>query len=325
MRVAGLVGLLFLPLAGSPAATAAPPGPRDLDLVFVLDTTGSMAGELREAKERVQQLSTALGEARPGASVRIGVVAYRDRGDAYVTRVSPLSADVKASFEFLATLRAEAGGDGPEDVLSGLAAALHEIEWNPSPAVDRQVFLIGDAPPHLDYSDSPRPEDLFREAGERAIVLNTIGCRSLSGDGVEFFRKAAYATEGTYQHIGRVEVSGGASGAGVAAAVLSALDVDAPDPAGTPVDVVQTDVGGTESRELQVEHLREGASAQSCGLAVGVPLGLRLEEEPRVTRLADGLRVEVRLTAGQGERRTYRLGTCVPLATRIHVVLEEGR
>jgi uncharacterized protein YegL len=330
MRFAGVAGLLLLPLMVAPGVTAVTTGTRDLDLVFVIDTTGSMAGELREAKERVQQLATALREARPGATVRLGVVAYRDRGDAYVTRVSPLSAEVAQSFDFLATLRAEAGGDSPEDVLSGLAAALHEIEWSASPTVDRQVFLIGDAPPHLDYADGARPEDLFREAAERSIVLNMIGCRSLSGDGVAFFRKAAYATEGTYQHIGRVEVAGQPE-AGVAAAVLSALDVEgAPEPPGTPLDLVETEVagteqGGTESRELQVDQVRDKGSGESCGLTVGVPRGLRLEAEPRVTRVAGGLRVELRLTAGQGERRAYRFSSCVPLATTIHVLLEEGR
>ena len=35
-------------------------------------------------------------------------------------------------------------------------------------------------------------------------MINAIGCRSLYGTGVEFFRALAYATEGSYQHIGRL-------------------------------------------------------------------------------------------------------------------------
>ena len=67
-----------------------------------------------------------------------------------------------------------------------------------------QIFLIGDAPPHLDYADDPEPEELVAEARRSRIVINAIGCRSLYGTGVEFFRALAYATEGSYQHIGRL-------------------------------------------------------------------------------------------------------------------------
>ncbi len=96
----------------------------DLDLVFLIDTTGSMGGEIQEAKERVRQIAEALSKQRPNQRLRIGVVAYRDRGDEYVTKVSRLDDRVEVSFAFLAALRADGGGDGPEDVVAGLLAAI---------------------------------------------------------------------------------------------------------------------------------------------------------------------------------------------------------
>lgn len=319
MRLVHLVVALTLSAKVAFAETARP-APRNLDLVFLLDTTGSMAEEIREAKERVQQLALALGKARPGATVRIGVVAYRDRGDQYLTLVSPLSPDVQRSFDFLATLRAEGGGDAPEDVLTGLAAALHDIDWNPAPEVDRQVFLIGDAPPHLDYADDPLPEDLYREAHERRIVINSVGCRSLSPDGIAFFHRTAYATEGAYQHIGRVQVT---EEGGLAKAVLKALAVGEGAAGGEPVTTRLAERGpGEGGAGLQVEHVRTGDGSR-CGLVLRVPNPLSLSGDPQVTRRRDGLVVRLALAPGQGERLVYELDACVPVSTPIHVHLEE--
>ena len=86
------------------ALLVAMPAVADLDVVFVIDTTGSMSGELREVQERARQLAGSLAEARVGERLRYGVVAFRDRGDAYVTLLFDLNQDVGATDEFLAGL-----------------------------------------------------------------------------------------------------------------------------------------------------------------------------------------------------------------------------
>ena len=103
--------------AGVSLASAA-----DLDVVFLIDTTGSMSGEIKEAKERIHQLAVTLAEARKDKTIRFGVVAYRDRGDAYVTLVSPLDASVETSFQFLLSLQAAGGGDGPGETVRSLGS-----------------------------------------------------------------------------------------------------------------------------------------------------------------------------------------------------------
>lgn len=332
MRVAPVIAA-SLTLAFAPAAGAQAPVARDLDVAFVLDTTGSMAEEIREVKERVQQLAEALRAARPGAVVRFGIVAYRDRGDAYVTKSLPFGPDDRASLAFLSGLRAEGGGDGPEDVLGGLAAALDRLDWNASDHADRQVILIGDAPPHLDYADGPTPEDLVRRATEARIVINGIGCRSLPAEGIEFFRRMAYATEGSYQHIGRVELERGAASrgappSGLAGAVLAALDTQkAPEPEAESLELTLVEEAQGGGRDLRIEHLPAPGAAgnTSCGLLVRVPTGLRLEAAPRLRRRAGGLEVGLRLVPGQGQELRLRLSSCVPLATPIHALFQEER
>jgi hypothetical protein len=317
------LALPALLLALSANGLAAAP-PRDLDLAFVLDTTGSMSGELREAKERVRQVAEALSSARPGARVRLGVVAYRDRGDDYVTRVSPLSEDVAVTDAFLSALRAGGGGDGPEDVLAGVHAALTRLDWDDGPRTDREVFLVGDAPPHLDYDDGPRPEQLVEEALRRRVVLNAIGCRSLSRGGVSFFRELAYATEGAYHHVGRVELGGETEHPGVADAVVGTLGGEAePATAREGVVVTVSDAPAPEARDaLLVERLVVDGERR-CLLAVSVPLGLGLEAAPEVERSAEALDVHLVLRSGQGESRTYELAPCPPASLPIRLSLED--
>src|SRR5262245_7193904 len=89
------------------------PARADPDVVFVIDTTGSMSGELSEAQQRLRDLASALATSRTGERLRFGVVAFRDRGDAYVTKTSALTAEIGMTDAFLASLHAEGGGDDP--------------------------------------------------------------------------------------------------------------------------------------------------------------------------------------------------------------------
>lgn len=175
---------LVLPLAGPRGAHAhsagagAPPAERAIEAVFVLDTTGSMSGLIEGAKRKIWTIADAMG-GKQGVPVRIGLVAYRDRGDAYVTRRVDLTEDLDAVWGELRQLRAEGGGDGPESVNQALHEAVQLLSWSRSPNVYRVIFLVGDAPPHLDY-----PQDVhFREsaalAARRDIVINTVQCGAL--------------------------------------------------------------------------------------------------------------------------------------------------
>jgi len=311
-RMRPLPLLLLLLAAVAPLRASA-----HLDLVFLLDTTGSMSGELREAKERVRGLTEALRASRPGERVRVGVVAYRDQGDAYLTRVSPLSPEVDVSYSFLATLTADGGGDSPEDVLAGLEAALHQLDWDSSPDTERQLFVVADAPPHLDYPERPSPEALIEEALRRRIVFNAIGCRSLSSSGISFFRRLAYSTEGSYQHIGRVR----AEEDGLARAMLSALAPPAPvDTSLLPVVSVSPvgveAVGTGSARGLQVLPFSEEGR---CGILVELPPGLALSAPPLVRRGSEALHVRLSLTQGSGGRLRFAFSECLPLALPVRV------
>ena len=161
-----------------PVTIAAPPA--RLEIVFVLDTTGSMGGLLEGAKQRIWGIVNEVMQ-ESHSSVRIGLVAYRDRGDEYVTKVLPLTADLDQVYTTLMDYRATGGGDEAEDVRTALAEAVYRQNWSESSSDLAQIiFLVGDAPPHDDYKNSADTLTTTSGAVQKGIIVNTIQCGSMN-------------------------------------------------------------------------------------------------------------------------------------------------
>jgi Mg-chelatase subunit ChlD len=161
----------------------APPRPR-VDVVFALDTTGSMSGLIEGAKRKIWSIASFVARAQPTPDLRVGLVAYRDVGDAYVTRVYDLDSDLDRVYRRLLSFRAEGGGDAPEHVAKALHEAVHAMSWssnqqqadNAGSAPVRLIYLVGDAPPHLDYHDGYDYAKAARAAAQRGIQVHAIRC-----------------------------------------------------------------------------------------------------------------------------------------------------
>ncbi len=146
-----------------------------VDVVFVLDTTGSMSGLIQTAKDKIWSIATTMASAQPTPEIRIGLVGYRDRGDQYVTKVVDLSNDLDSVYAALMDFEANGGGDGPESVNAALYDAVHSMSWSQGEQAYQVIFLVGDAPPHMDYNEVKYPE-IAADALESGIVINTIQC-----------------------------------------------------------------------------------------------------------------------------------------------------
>jgi Mg-chelatase subunit ChlD len=158
-----------------PAGTSA----SRLEMVFVIDTTGSMGGLLEGAKQRIWRIVNDVIREQH-SSVRIGLVAYRDHGDEYVTQILPLTEDLDKVYMTLMDYHAAGGGDSPEDVRTALAESVHKIPWSEaSPGLSRIIFLVGDAPPHDDY-DEVDTLTTAANAAQKGIIVNTIQCGTSS-------------------------------------------------------------------------------------------------------------------------------------------------
>ena len=84
----------------------------------------------------------------------------------------------------------------PESVNEGLAVALSQLQYSDQ-SVARLVFLIGDAPPHLDYAQDTSYAESMRSAAHRGIQLHTIAASGMDALGQVVWRQIAQYTGGT--------------------------------------------------------------------------------------------------------------------------------
>jgi Mg-chelatase subunit ChlD len=159
-----------------PPVNIVPVAAPKIEAVFVLDTTSSMSGMIEAAKEKIWSIASTMASAQPAPEIKIGLVAFRDRGDRYVTQVIDLSEDLDSMYATLMDFRAEGGGDGPESVNQALHDAVQKISWSQDPDSYQVIFLVGDAPPHMDYQDDVKYPVTLAAARMKGIVVNTIQC-----------------------------------------------------------------------------------------------------------------------------------------------------
>ena len=186
-------------LTGLAAGLRAQEAPPRVDVVFLLDATGSMGDEIQAVKDRIRAMISDIALGDPAPDVRFGIVAYRDRGDDYTTRVYPLTRDIDLIVDNLGEIEANGGGDYPESLNEGLHVAVHELEWDEASGVARLVFLIADAPPHMDYADDFDYRDEAQLAAQSGIVVHAIGASGLDEEGERIFKEITANTQGEFQ------------------------------------------------------------------------------------------------------------------------------
>jgi hypothetical protein len=123
----------------------------------------------------VWSIASHIKDIDPQADLHVGLVAYRDLGDEYVTKDFALTSDLDAMFVELSSYYAGGGGDTPEDVDAALYDAVHKMQWRDG--AKKMIFLVGDAPP-ASRGEVPRYEDTARVAADHQIAINTIRCGS---------------------------------------------------------------------------------------------------------------------------------------------------
>lgn len=144
----------------------------NVDVTFVVDTSGSMIDDIDAAQTSIAEVANSLFSV--AASPRVSLVEYRDVDNSYQARIdSPFTADPDAFAAAVNSLRAGGGRDFPESVYSGLMTSF-TLDWRPGAL--KLAILIGDAPaknpePVTDYT----LEQVLRTAFELdPVVINPI-------------------------------------------------------------------------------------------------------------------------------------------------------
>jgi len=128
-----------------------------LDIVFVFDSTSSMASFLTQVKFKIANLIATFKKLVPTS--RIGLVTYRDVGDDFVTKKHPLTHGNQSLQAFLSGIDPVGGGDWEEAVGEALRVAIEELNWKKKSK--KIILLIGDAPPHK--KDMPQTLQLIEK------------------------------------------------------------------------------------------------------------------------------------------------------------------
>lgn len=195
----GLATLTFTTLAESTNRSEQPanqPAKPRIEVCFVLDTTGSMSGLIEGAKQKIWSIANEMVSAKPTPEIRVGLVAYRDRGDAYVLKTFDLSSDIDAVYANLRGFSAGGGGDTPESVNEALYEAVHKMDWSQDRSVLKIIFLVGDAPPHMDYN-APKYPEICQAAMKKDLIINTVQCGSMA-ETIPIWKEIAQLGEGSY-------------------------------------------------------------------------------------------------------------------------------
>jgi hypothetical protein len=176
---------LVIPAAAHPV--------RKFDLMIVLDSTGSMGDEIEFLKSELQSILGDIGAAYPGLHMRVGLVAYRDLGDDYVTRTDALGPNFERVQASLDRTSGQGGGDMPEAMDQALIRAVGQ-DWRPDAV--KSMLLVADAPPHDDLQG--RAFDAAEAARARRIQIVPVAASGVDDRAEYFMRAVAAATQSRY-------------------------------------------------------------------------------------------------------------------------------
>ena len=167
-----------------------------IELMFVIDTTGSMGDELEYVKAEVEDVINRIASDNPNAEVLLSILCYRDYKDTYVTKYSNFSTDINVAKNFLSLENADGGGDFEEAVHTALKLA-NEQQW--SETATKIIVHIADAPAH-DY-DIDEWNAVSLELASKGIKIITVASSGIDKKTEYLFRSQSIITNGHYVYL----------------------------------------------------------------------------------------------------------------------------
>jgi hypothetical protein len=170
-----------------------------------------MSDELNRIQETIDSIAQRIDAFEPRPTLRLGLVAYRDVGDDYVTRDYNFTEDVAAFRDVLATFEADGGGDTPEALEAGLHQSIHNVQWSDNGV--RLIFLVADAGPQLHRHQDYTYLSDAQQAVAQGIKIYPIAASNTEPNAEYVFRQLAQQTMGSFIFLTyQAGESGGAPG-----------------------------------------------------------------------------------------------------------------
>lgn len=171
-------------------------GNKQLDLMFMLDTTGSMGDEITFLQTELKDVVNTVKTNNSGLPIRVSMNFYRDEGDDYVVNSNEFSENVEEAQKLINAEYADGGGDYPEAVDQALYDGVFNHEWKEDSV--KIMFLILDAPPHDGDSVNKNLIQSIEMASSRGIRIIPVAASGIDKDTEFLLRAMAIGTDGTY-------------------------------------------------------------------------------------------------------------------------------
>jgi Mg-chelatase subunit ChlD len=191
---------------------AALPSRMRLDLVFMVDATGSMGDEIDKLRDSLQGIVRDIGTLPSSPDICLGLVTYRDRGDEYFVRSWDLTGNVGAFQQVLDGVRANGGGDYPEAMNEAFDHAVQALSWR-GPGTTRLLVTLADAPPQMGYPP-PRYDSTMLAALGKGIKVLSVAASGQDTTGEIVQRQMAQYTGGRFIFLTYKDADSPASGPG---------------------------------------------------------------------------------------------------------------
>ena len=176
--------------------------PKKLDLLFMVDTTGSMGDELDFLKAELKNVVSRVAAADENLDIRVSVNFYRDFGDEYVVREFAFTGDVDKVVKDFSAQSFAGGGDFPEAVHKALESVVTKQDWRRDAV--KLCLLVLDTPLHTESEEQGVSQSLrnsISAAAENGIRIIPVTASGIDDTTEHLMRYFAVMTGGTYVFI----------------------------------------------------------------------------------------------------------------------------
>ena len=167
-----------------------------IQLMFVIDATGSMGDEMAYLKSEVNDIISKIKEEYQDIIFELAILMYRDYGDKYVTKYSQFTTEIKDQLLFLDEQSAQGGGDFEEAVHTALKEA-NTDQWRET--ATKILIHIADAPSH--DNDVDDWNNAILDLAEKGVRIITVASSGIDKKTEYFFRSQSMITNGHYVYI----------------------------------------------------------------------------------------------------------------------------
>ncbi|MCB0422123.1 MAG: VWA domain-containing protein [Bdellovibrionales bacterium] len=185
---------LALPSQSTQKVSASPLLP-ELQISFVIDTTGSMGDELSYLTSELQSIIETIKKMNQSRKTQFSIILYRDLNDEYQTKRLNFTDSTESLKNFINQQQASGGGDYEEAVQVAFYEALQQ-SWSPYPGTHKVLFHLADAPPH--DLDIPTVISQIQQFRQNDITIYPIAASGVSEKAETLMRYSAQQTGGRY-------------------------------------------------------------------------------------------------------------------------------